>query len=151
MPNEALSAAIADLHAEIDEVTEDTAPKYGSRIAELLAKPKERDLAAWKAWGVDARLFEMTPASIEKASNGERDDLWFFAMGGLRAACIKQAFVELVAPGLLKAAESGREAVNREASKMDRVELSEHAKIGTPKSEFAAAKERLKNAKAAKG
>lgn len=149
MPSNDLSSAIADMHAELDEITEDHAGEYGKRIDELLSKPGSRDLKAWAAWNVDSGLFQMTQDSIENASGGIRDDKWFFSMGGLRAACVKQSMVEIMALKYISAIENGREKINKAASKMDRAELKEHARIGTPKSEFTAAKERRKNAKAA--
>lgn len=151
MSSDALSSAIAEMHAEIDEITEDYAEQYRKRIAELLDNPKARDLKAWAAWKVDMRLFDMTTATIEKASKGVHDDLWLFAMGGIRAACVKQAFMEIIAPKLISAIGAGRASIAKEAAKMDRSELKAHAKIGTPKSAFASAKERRKNAKAAQG
>jgi len=151
MSSESLSSAIADMHAELDEITDDYAEQYRKRIDELLNNPESRDLNSWKAWKVDERLFEMTTTAIEKATNGVRDDIWLFAMGGLRAACVKQAFTEIIAPRILSAVSSGRKSIAKQAAKMDRAELRQHAKIGTPKSEFNAAKDRRKNAKAAKG
>jgi hypothetical protein len=141
---EKLSDAIAETWADIDDLIEAKSAEMRSRISALLEKPSTRDLAAWKAWEIPESLWSVTIDAIEAAATGH-DDVWRQSIAGLRAACNKQAFVEIVAMPMIKLYSQRREEISGIARSIDTDVLTSHAKIGTPSAAFSAAKNRRKN------
>jgi len=140
-----LNNAIAELFADIDDAVEANQSRIKTRIVELLNKPNERLIPLWMELGVDKQLYRNTPATIEKANGNQHDDYWLFAISGLIAACKIQTFAEILARKLMSVFEEKKAEIEKNAKYIDSALLREHAKKGTPRSAFDAAKERYKN------
>ena len=140
-----LDRVIAELFSRIDYTVEINQVEIKNRIVELLNKPDKRSVPLWVNVGVDKQLLRNTPSTIEKANNNRHDDYWLFAISGLIAACKIQTFAEILARKLMSVFAEKKAEIEKNAKYIDSALLREHAKKGTPRSAFDAAKERYKN------
>ena len=130
---------LAAQQAAIDDATEKVAARYEDRLFELLSSEDGRDEELWADAGADVTL---TFDELSQISIYERDEIWTAEFSAMLAAAQMQAYVEIIARGIVEISDDAGDEQAKEADKLSLSELRIAARAGVTNERVNTARER---------
>lgn len=147
-----LLSGIASNAVDLDELVDEQYPPKKKRVAQLLAKPSQRDPKLWSRImgksGLDPKKWAgVTWKELHEVLIFRRRKLWHLLQKTIWALAHKQAELELTAIPNMEMAERNVKSLTKQSLRMDKSTAQAAAKEGT-KQKIKAEKQRRKDGKA---